>query len=189
MRLPYSHYYQSGAVFITSLLILLVMSLLGLAALRHSQMQSMMTSHLRDQQFAFRAADLTLRTAEQWLEQLTDEPLVSHDGHSGIWHHSAIDPNPRNGIPWWQEPQRQADWWRNQAISAPPLPRYTSPSRSLDPPRYIIEYLGSSQNAANLAIGFHSSQQNIVYYRITARANGITSHAHIMLQSSYAKRF
>lgn len=55
---------QAGAVLIISLIILLVITLMGLAGMQTTSLQEKMASNMRDQNIAFQAAESVLRDAE-----------------------------------------------------------------------------------------------------------------------------
>lgn len=56
---------QHGISLVIVLILLIVMSVLGLAVLRSSAMQERMTANLRDRNLAFQAAETALRVAQQ----------------------------------------------------------------------------------------------------------------------------
>ena len=58
---------QKGAVLVVSLLILLVMTVLGVAAMGTTTLQERMANNNRQQQVAFQAAEAALRAAEIYL--------------------------------------------------------------------------------------------------------------------------
>ena len=58
---------QTGAVLVVSLLILLVMTVLGVAAMGTTTLQERMANNNRQQQVAFQAAEAALRAAETYL--------------------------------------------------------------------------------------------------------------------------
>lgn len=59
--------HQKGAVLVVSLLILLVMTVLGIAAMGTTTLQERMAYNNRQQQVAFQSAEAALRSAENWL--------------------------------------------------------------------------------------------------------------------------
>jgi len=58
---------QKGAVLVVGLLILLVMTVLGVAAMSSTTLQERMANNNRQQQVAFQATEVALRAAETYL--------------------------------------------------------------------------------------------------------------------------
>ncbi|EWC40216.1 pilus assembly protein PilX [Pseudomonas stutzeri] len=56
---------QRGAVLLVSLIMLLLLTILGAAAMRDTNLQERMAGNMRDQNLAFQAAEAALRFAEQ----------------------------------------------------------------------------------------------------------------------------
>ena len=65
---------QNGSVLVTSLILLLVMTLLGLSAMQTSLMEETMAGNARDHNLAFQAAEAALRDADAWLYSLPRAP-------------------------------------------------------------------------------------------------------------------
>jgi type IV pilus assembly protein PilX len=63
-----------GSVLVTSLILLLVMTLLGLSAMQTSLMEETMAGNARDHNLAFQAAEAALRDADAWLYSLPRAP-------------------------------------------------------------------------------------------------------------------
>ncbi|MEN8166315.1 MAG: PilX N-terminal domain-containing pilus assembly protein [Pseudomonadota bacterium] len=59
---------------VTSLILLLVMTLLGLSAMQTSLMEETMAGNVRDHNLAFQAAEAALRDADAWLYSLPRPP-------------------------------------------------------------------------------------------------------------------
>ncbi|MBX3617980.1 pilus assembly PilX family protein [Nitrosomonas sp.] len=60
-----SQYKQGGAVFVTGLIFLLVLTLLGITATRMATVEERMSGNMRDRLLAMQAAEMGLRYAEQ----------------------------------------------------------------------------------------------------------------------------
>ena len=61
----FSHSQQRGAVLLVALIMLLLLTVLGAAAMRDTNLQERMAGNMRDQSLAFQAAEAALRFAEQ----------------------------------------------------------------------------------------------------------------------------
>lgn len=62
--------YQGGASLVVSMVFILVLAFLGLAAMRNSTLQERMANNMRDRNIALQAAELALRDAERDLAAL-----------------------------------------------------------------------------------------------------------------------
>ena len=87
---------QRGAVLITSLILLLVMTLIGLSAMRSTTLEERMSGNARNSEIAFQASEAVLREGESWLLSRTTEPDATSDGSSGVWVLEAPDPDGAN---------------------------------------------------------------------------------------------
>ena len=78
---------QQGATLIIALVILLVMTAVGIATMRSSNLQQQMSSNNRQQSLARHAAEFALRDAERWLvaNVQSTEDLKQFDGSDGLY--------------------------------------------------------------------------------------------------------
>jgi type IV pilus assembly protein PilX len=72
-NLPVSHHLQRGASLVVVLILLLVVTLLGLAVLRSTLLEERMTANMLDRSLGFQAAESALREGEALAQ--TDPPL------------------------------------------------------------------------------------------------------------------
>ena len=77
-RRPGSH--QRGMVLVISLLMLLVLTLIGLAATRSTTLEQRMTINQNDQEVAFEAAEAALRDGESTLSGASSLNFASNAG-------------------------------------------------------------------------------------------------------------
>lgn len=63
---------QSGVTFVTGLIFLVVLTLLGITAMKTATIEEQMSGNLRDRNLALQAAEMTLRYAEQHIRD--DDP-------------------------------------------------------------------------------------------------------------------
>lgn len=173
---------QRGMALIISLIILLLMTIIGLAAMRTSLMEEKMAANSRDQALAFQASEIGLRDQERWLMSQTLEPLPTDDGSNGIWNPDSVDPVLNNAISWWQEPNRNITWWNaNGRAYGQNITNVKSP------PQSIIEF--HQYISDDLVMGDGNTDAGRVFYRITTRGTGGSDQARILLQSTVAKRY
>lgn len=173
-RIPKSHpRNQQGAVLVVVLVLLLVMTLLGLASLRGTVMEERMTANLRDRGLGFQSAEAALREAEA---------LVLANGHAGF---PAIGSGGCNGAlcdtPDATQPERWLNaaggYWTNTATSVGAL---------AIAPQYFVEYMGEAPSwpKCDSEIPVHPLCLK-PRYRVTARSTA-ADRATVILQSNFA---
>lgn len=64
----FGHSQQRGAVLLVSLIMLLLLTIIGTAAMRDTNLQERMAGNMRDHHLAFQAAEAALRFAEQGIK-------------------------------------------------------------------------------------------------------------------------
>lgn len=164
---------QTGVALIVVLILLMVMTLLGLASLRGTLMEERMSANLFDRSLAFQAAESALREAEARLGQNGIQASFPTSGSCK----DGLCPKPvaADGVKErWQDPK---DDYFVKAKSVGGL---------VSAPEYFIEYMGEAP-----AWTFCDSEQPIPAncmkprYRITARSTE-SGRAQVLLQSNYA---
>lgn len=173
---------QSGAVLVTSLILLLVMTLIGLSSMRSTTLEERMSGNARNSETAFQASEAVLRDGESWLLGRTTEPDGTTDGSSGVWELDAPDPDATNSTPWWHESSRGNTWWN---ANGTPFSGVLSGVGAM--PRYLIEEAGFVGDSLNM--GLHQDGTGKSFYRVTAYGIGGNDLARVLLQSTYAKRY
>lgn len=180
---------QRGAVLITGLIFLVVLTLLGTTALQGTVLEERMAGNLRDETLAFQAAEAALRSGEHFLEQVT---LPEFNGSDGLYHYACSEGlNP------------DAEEEEEESLTCPPTPDPVTEmnwnaddSKQTDvamegvasQPRYFIEQLGN----ISLQGDSGSAQQSgtaldATMFRIVARGVGGTETATALLQSTYRR--
>lgn len=160
---------QQGAVLIVSLLILIVMTLIGVASMQTTTLQERMAGNLRDLDLAFQAAETGLRDGEALLNLAVVPPF---NNSNGLYQPAAAGANPRWQTVAWTD-ATQVRVYDTTAIDG-----------LADQPRHIIEELPIDCSGGSLEAGTALER---CYYRITARASGGTSNAVVMLQSTFKR--
>lgn len=159
--------HQRGAVLIVSLILLLIMTMIGLASIRGSNLQEKMSANLYDRQLAFQAAESALREAEAYL--LTT-PNPTFNGSNGRY--MPVTPAEGSEERWEDSNTNWANATSNLgdlAVSA----------------QYIIEYMGEwpsppgCDQSTTIAPGCMAPR-----YRITARASE-NNRAAVTLQTTF----
>lgn len=171
---------QRGAVLIVGLVLLLILTVIGLASIRGSDMQERMAGNMRDRNVAFQSAESALRQGERLLNLAA---IPSFSGATvGYWPDlnkpGALRTRPNT----WTTEQ-----WANNSVQ---LPANTI-SGVYEQPRYTIEKIIVTGLAASQggAVDHESVEkmQDAEFYRITGRGLGVSSDAEVVLQSTFAR--
>ncbi len=165
----YSHpRHHKGATLVVVLILLLIMTLLGLATLRGTIMEERMSSNMYDRSLSFQSAEIALREAESLIRS---GPLggigiaidcTQGSASSNTDSCSPIPPNTytgSSGVAW-----STASATHNGSVSA-------------GSPQYLIQYMGVRDTTGELGIAEdpnYGGSAGLVtgeYYRITGRSN------------------
>jgi type IV pilus assembly protein PilX len=178
-------YRQRGAALITSLIILLVLTVLGVSAMSTSSLEELMAGNLRDQDLSFQAAEAALKDAERYIDSWggmpptasssgTNNSLFSTDAF-GLYELSAFD---------------KTNVWVNTVATTYGADTGIAISNLGDAatlPMYIIEE--EDFVAKDASFKAQTQREGAYYYRVTARGEGASSNAVTILQTTVAHRF
>ena len=193
--------HERGAVLIVALIMLLLLTLIGVAGIRDSQLQEKMAGGTEDRAIAFQAAESALREGELMVVGGTCTGACATNGYYG----GAVALLPRVKTPSTTIPASEADFWgkwfggQNAAGQAAGWADTTTKVKAYagtalpdvaTQPRYVIELLPGNYSAlpqttnsgANIATPCVSTIRD---YLITARGTGRTDQAVVILQSLY----
>lgn len=171
---------QQGVVLIVALVVVLVLSIIGMAAIRGSGLQELMAGNMRDQNVAFLAAETGLRAGEADLTDASMPAFLNNDGYyTDLGAAGSVYAAPPQT---WTE----AEWTqRSKSMTL------TSGTYIKSAPRYILEKLDFQVEAADsgscIDIECTAHQDVKTYYRVTSRASGLTSSSVVILQSTYSR--
>lgn len=162
---------QRGVALITSLILFVVMTLLGLAAIRSITQEERMAGHSYSRSLAFQATESALRSAELLVESTKPTPTAGCSVVTGLM---SCAPPAASDTPRWQD-SAFASWQDLSAIGSGTL---------AVTPQYFVEYLG---NTFPCNPGDATNTDSCKRYRITARSSdGSGGQTAVMLQSLYA---
>lgn len=164
---------ERGAVLITGLLLLVIMTLIGITAMQSSTLEEVMTRNMGSRNVAFHAAEMALRDGERFL---TGASLPAFSGTSSTPSSTGL-----------YSPYIDIDdmVWDNTDSA---VYSGTAPTAAAAAPRYIIENLGPAGTATSetsLVAGSEVTENNM--YRVTAYGVGTTASSIVILQSTYAR--
>lgn len=174
---------QSGVALIFALLVLLVVTLLGLAAIRNTTIFQRIMSNFYDRELAFQAAEAGLAAAAQ-LIGTTSNIRNCGQGGSACQSNPFADPNASSFI---------------QAVPAGTASgQFTAGLNANYQPQFVIENMGTwvdpststgfGQTANAAAYGAQGASTTAVYYRVTARSAdpaNVGDRAVVTLQAMY----
>ncbi|MGS2723769.1 pilus assembly PilX family protein [Porticoccus sp. GXU_MW_L64] len=189
---------QGGAALIVCLVVLLVMSVIGVTSVSNSTIQQRMAFNLQQQQLAENAAEHALRAAESYIaDTITSRPALqtfSQDGNRGRnFFMLVLEGTQRDNPAAIWDFSDVSLWNTGSGIAVPGL---TDDVTSQDP-RYVIEYVGWSEESAlgdnesgnSRQIRVASQQNRPVNFRyrfrITAIGWGVDPNAYSILQTTY----
>jgi type IV pilus assembly protein PilX len=161
---------QQGVVLIVGLIILMVMSLIGIAGMQSTTMEEKMAGNMRDQSVAFQSAETALRVGELFL----GSPILpAFSGSNGYY-------QPAEGAS--ASVWKRVDWSdSSQVVTVSDMTLADTHSN----PVYIIEELAQvvdSSGSLEAALPKTST-----YFRVTARATGSSTTSQVVLQSVFKR--
>jgi type IV pilus assembly protein PilX len=172
---------------IVSLILLLVLTLLGLAAMQNTSLEERMAGNVRAENVAFQAAESALRAGESWITAQGTQPktpaTISSPPSSGqVW---ALDGPDATSAAWWLN--KDAKWWADYGVAyASPL-LYTASEALAVAPRYVNEQAGFVRDS--LVIGQQQDYSGRWFYQVTSRGVDPGGRGEAMLRSTIARRF
>jgi type IV pilus assembly protein PilX len=167
---------DSGVALVISLVLLLVMTILGLAGVRMISSEERMVAQTFDRTLAFQAAEATLRDSEILLEAGQPEPAALTGCTSSIVSGKTLKvcgAPDANATPRWLD-ATFTDWTPGSTIGTGAL---------AITPEHFVEYLGNT-----FTCGFDPVHDSTACkrYRVTVRANPGGGRAAVIIQSVYA---
>lgn len=165
---PYPIHRQRGVALVIALILLVVMTLLGLTAMRNVTLEEKMAGQTFDRSVSFQAAEAALREAEAWVESNKPTPASGSGCTAGVCGLPSAGALER-----WND-SSFAGWINATAVSS---------SSVTVTPQYFIEYLGNTFPCDPDDL---TKTADCKRYRVTARSNAGADRASVMLQSIYA---
>jgi len=168
---------QHGIALVTSLLILVLVTLLSLSAVSTSVFEERMAANARDRALAFESAEYALREAGVFLSSAVLPAFSNTGGASGAYYRNLnTSPSGEKEEIYWRDTHN----WNANAVTANNANGVLSGQVQ---PKYVIE-----EYPAISCVGYSKKwppppPRNV--YKITARAQGQTSEAVVILQAWY----
>lgn len=180
-----------GAVLITGLLILAVMTILGLASMRSTILQERMTGNLKEQANAFQAAEAALQAALTAIERSASRPSLDAWGPGSLV--DACKVTDPDGTPACDYIETVLADWRSNATPVEGVPLANLGGAPLQgvpesaQPRLTVE----QRYAADAHLDFESAAQGrgIYFYTVTALGMGPAGQSRTILQTTIPRVF
>lgn len=172
---------QRGVVLIVGLVMVLLITIVGLSAIRGTGLQESMAGNMRDRNMAFQSAESALRFGES-IVSITVKTVPAFDCTAGLCVDQERD-NPAKSVRYWSE-----DGWEKIAVEVDLGLEYVEHQ-----PRVILELLdsdaGSCAAGEGSAIGAGSLTMvgDCIPYRITAKGFGADENSQVIVQSAYKR--
>lgn len=164
---------QCGAVLIIALVFLLLLTIIGVGAMRSAVLQERMAGNFRDLNVAFQAAEAAVRAAERYLD---GTPAAFNDTN-GLYAH--CDNIASCSLPDWQDRNPSPNPWRA---------RQGDIAGAAQTAEYIIQEVSVEWDvtgAGNVEMG--GTVQYREFHQITARGYGSTDRTMVVLQTMYKR--
>ncbi len=169
-----SRFKQAGATLAISLIILLIMTLLGVTAMKTNILEEKMVNNDRQYKVAFHAAELTLREGENQINtSAAFSNALTTDTTNASSRGLYLSSTP--SMIWWND----VDWDNAYQVKA------SSHSSSEKPLSYIIEQLPVPNSGRDSREAGRALSRK--YFRVTSRAIVTGVAAKVMVQSTYKK--
>lgn len=176
---------QAGAALITSILILLMLTIIGVAAMQMTSMQERMAGNSRDLTLAFQGAEAALRNGEVMISKAPGSPTTCKESPCDVWAAGlALLVNPAG---------ENTEWWGKYAMQYEAKGTYAAPSADKEfpdlqeDPRFIVQWVTRVPDSLTVGEG-SGPPPGRDFYRVTGRSTGGSGKANTVLQSTYARR-
>ncbi len=184
----HSAYHQRGAVLVVSLLILLVMTLIGVAGIGTSSLEEKMAANHRDRELAFQAAEYALREGERFVQEST---LDGTNFDASCTNGLCLVAGCTADLDTCERPSGTVEVWRDTTLdvwdTGSRHKTYQHTNTDIrTPPKYIIEWMDYVPPEGTTP-PYSAGPGDPIMFRITALGTGGSSNARVMLQSTYQK--
>lgn len=175
-----THYRQNGATLVIALLMLLVLTVLGLASMKMTRLEERMAGNSRDVNLAFQGAEAGLRDAEERIRTWNEftVPASCSSAPCSVWQQNIAPVDLRD---------QPLNWWTSNATEygVAGTKEITEIQRD---PMVVVEDLDFVADSAALTPGY-AHQTGRTFYRITANSAGASNTAEAVLESTFVQRY
>ena len=159
---------QGGAILVSALLMLLVLTVIGVSVMQITRMQERMAGNTRDLNLAFQGAEAALREAEQGI---WDTPTIIPCTTPDCTRPAAVLPvlNNQDAV-WWNDESQEYGEDGDQEIE-----------ELAEDPQFVTEELAF---VGPLVVDDPGGR---MFYQVTSRSAGASGRANTTLQTTFAK--
>lgn len=168
---------ERGAVLVVAMLMLLVLTIVALAASQTTRLQEKMAWNARDTDLAFQASEAALRAAELYLTN-TSSPRTCSDPTAALCYVLQEGQFIETDLA-----RQDKDWWLENSKGYSTVVSETIPAVT-EEPRFVIE---EQQTVPfSLTVG-HGVPPGKTYYKSTAWSHGGTEASNAITESVFAR--
>lgn len=166
---------QRGAVLVTAMLLLMVLTIIGVTVMQLSRMQERMAGNSRDVNLAFQAAEGALRNGEMFISDQATRPITCSAAPCEVWLEGSLTGSVAN---------KDEAWWdaNGQDFDLEPI------ADLAEEPQTVIEELGFVRTDGGVVMG-QEPPDGRDFYQVTSRSTGGSGQAQVVLQSTYTRKF
>lgn len=167
---------ERGAALVIALLMLLVMTVLGIAAMNVTRLEERMAGNSRDINLAFQGAEAGLRDSEERIRLMASRPGNCSVAPCTVWARDMAPIDLRN---------QPISWWNTNAREYGVVGTHEVIDVTRDP-LIVTESLGFVPDS--LSTG-HGPPEGRDFYKITSNSSGASDTANAVLETTYTRRF
>lgn len=162
-------YRQRGMTIIVGMIMLLLLTIIGLAGINAANLEEHMAGNQRDRALAFQSAEAALRAAEKSLDGVS----------APTWNTPGYGDQVASG--------GDSTYWDTFNWSGTGLRVDLGMTSVAAQPQYYVEKINVQfgSGTSGSAVDFSSGTESAANYRITARAVGASSSTVVVLQTTY----
>ena len=176
---------QRGAALVTSLVLLLILTVIGIAAMQMTRMQERMAGNTRDLNLAFQGAEAGIRDGESLIRVQPAKPDDCTVLPCEFWQANLpllANPETRDWTAWWKV---YGDEYESAGGN------HNAPVRDMpqlnEDPRFVVQYITKVPDTLTIGEG-SGAPPGRDFYLVTGRAPGGTDRALAVVQSTFARR-
>ncbi len=183
--------HQAGAVLITSLVLMSIITIIGLTVMRSNTTDISIHKSMKNRTNAFQCAEAALRAGELWLDnEITVSPTAVMtapvQANKEVWSSqaNAMKDLFNTDSAWWTA----NGWVYGDGGATRTMINTVFGTGCVQEPRFIVESLGTFADSKAKEID-SLAKEGVDWFRISGFSVGTENNASVILQTTYAKRF
>lgn len=188
---------QQGAVLIMGLVLLMALTIVGVASMGNNTLQSRMAGNLADSTLAFTAAETAARSYENAIDP-NIPPNIKANCQGATYDQTTTVPcvlqkdASRSDVDWMKDTDHT--WWTDNSSAGASfintfLGDYTNSISGNDVVKTAPRVIGELQSHVRFSqvVDSRNLQSGVSYYRITSRGTGSSDNSQAMIQQIVAR--